>query len=77
LATGDVGFDAADPVDVGEESAERDALWRIVAGLPCTVQFGEDGEDGVMGEFDESVRVAPRERAEGAVQTASAPNGRP
>src|SRR5688572_2860820 len=35
LATGDVERDAADPADVWQESAERDAVWRVVAGLPA------------------------------------------
>jgi RNA polymerase sigma-70 factor (sigma-E family) len=57
LATGEVEWEVADPVDVGQESAERDAVWRIVAGLPAkqraavVLRYYEDLDDATIAEI--------------------------
>jgi RNA polymerase sigma-70 factor (sigma-E family) len=75
LATGEVERDVADPVDVGEESADRDAVWRVVAALPgkqravVVLSYYEDLDDATIAEILECSTVTVRTQKMRALAT--------
>jgi RNA polymerase sigma-70 factor (sigma-E family) len=75
LATGEVEREAADPVDFGQESVERDAVWRVVAGLPgkqravVVLRYYEDLDDATIAEILECSAVTVRTQTMRALAT--------
>lgn len=75
LATGDVEWEATDPVDVGQRSAERDAVWRVVAALPVkqraavVLRYYEDLDDTTIAEILECSAVTVRTQTMRALAT--------
>jgi len=75
VVTGDVEREATDPVDVWQESAERDAVWRVVAGLPpkqkaaVVLRYYEDLDDATIAEILECSAVTVRTQTMRALAT--------
>lgn len=75
LATGEVEREVADPVDLGQESAERDAVWRVVAALPdrqraaVVLRYYEDLDDATIAEILECSPVTVRTQTMRALAT--------